>query len=443
MNQLPLSSAYSGRDVAIIGAGPGGSAAAYYLSQQSPDLALTIYERNDYIGGRCTTIEVLGETIELGASIFVDVNSNLVTAAKQFNLSYTSDDKDGTDSLGVWNGEDFVYRDMGGSKYWNLAKLVWKYGLSPYRAQQHVAKVLGQFEGLYDAIPFPQLTKTAEDLDLLQYTNVSGLQSYQNSRVSEVFLNHIVNAASRVNYAQDLDTLHGLMSAVSFVTDDARAIQGGNRRIFENMVTASAATLRLNTSVSSITKLHTGWRVCDENLSCDAFRDVIIAAPLKYSDIVVTPAIKVLPVEYVTLHVTILATNQSLSDTDYFSDQSIPESILTTRAWHAKQLPFQSISIVGRAKDGSLIYKIFSMTELADADIDVLFGAPASRDWVYRKTWHSYPVGQISAEFDDWEVGDGLWYLNGMERFISTMETATLAGRNVAALISERLRNGT
>lgn len=135
------------RDVAVIGAGPAGSAVSYYLNQLSPDLMTTIYENSSYIGGRSTTVDVLGHPVELGASIFVDVNTNLKTAAKVFGLKIdTSDDflSDEEDSLGIWDGNSFVFQESG-KGYWDLAKLFWKYGLAPYRARTHVSTTISKF----------------------------------------------------------------------------------------------------------------------------------------------------------------------------------------------------------------------------------------------------------------------------------------------------------
>lgn len=44
--------------------------------------------------------------MELGASIFVDANKNLMRAAKEFNLNLTSFSDEFSDS-GVWDGEKF------------------------------------------------------------------------------------------------------------------------------------------------------------------------------------------------------------------------------------------------------------------------------------------------------------------------------------------------
>ena len=79
--------------VAIIGAGASGSSSAYFLDflQQkfsSVRVSVSLYESSNYIGGRSTTLNLPNSTayVELGASIFVDVNKNLMHATKVFDL---------------------------------------------------------------------------------------------------------------------------------------------------------------------------------------------------------------------------------------------------------------------------------------------------------------------------------------------------------------------
>lgn len=83
-----------GIKVAIIGGGPGGTSAAYFLSKAqeilerqgrgSQGFDVTLYERNERIGGRTAVTHPYGDdklpAVELGASIFADVNRNLQRA---------------------------------------------------------------------------------------------------------------------------------------------------------------------------------------------------------------------------------------------------------------------------------------------------------------------------------------------------------------------------
>ncbi|KAL8953639.1 MAG: hypothetical protein Q9183_007320, partial [Haloplaca sp. 2 TL-2023] len=146
----------------MLGAGSAGASAAYYLDsfQSSCNrFNVTIYERNNYVGGRSTTVNVYHDPmqpVELGASIFVKVNHNLVNAAEQFALPINSMRSTGkidkAEVLGVWDGQQFVFTQSDNTNsYWNLAKLFWKYGLSPLRTQNLMKKTVGSFLKMYEA----------------------------------------------------------------------------------------------------------------------------------------------------------------------------------------------------------------------------------------------------------------------------------------------------
>ncbi len=94
------------RKVAVIGAGASGSSAAWWLSKAHDKLSqdehwsgkaplsgcreeieITVFEREERIGGRTAVVYPFDDpehydAIELGASIFADVNRNMVRAAK-------------------------------------------------------------------------------------------------------------------------------------------------------------------------------------------------------------------------------------------------------------------------------------------------------------------------------------------------------------------------
>lgn len=135
--------------IAIIGAGAGGSSAAYWLSQAAnryPELVkvqVDLYDKESYIGGRTSAqvgfshfqrgTDVIfssflfffcppqGSTVvrphdsefydfvELGASIFVDANKNLFRAVEEFNLSLSNFGEE-DEELGIWDGTSFRFR---------------------------------------------------------------------------------------------------------------------------------------------------------------------------------------------------------------------------------------------------------------------------------------------------------------------------------------------
>jgi len=81
--------------------------------------------------------------------------------------------------LGIWDGREFVYKQKdSGWYYWDIAKLLWKYGLAPYRTQKLMQSTVGKFRKLYEYpfFPFRSLSDRALDLDLTSVTAVTGEQ---------------------------------------------------------------------------------------------------------------------------------------------------------------------------------------------------------------------------------------------------------------------------
>lgn len=93
-------------------------------------------------------------TIELGASIFVEANKNLMMATEKFNLNRTRNtalaDELSTSSgnlaalfsacakkarpgLGVWDGKEFLFEETG--SYWDSMKAIWRYGFTPLKVR--------------------------------------------------------------------------------------------------------------------------------------------------------------------------------------------------------------------------------------------------------------------------------------------------------------------
>jgi prenylcysteine oxidase/farnesylcysteine lyase len=85
--------------------------------------------------------------LELGASIFVDANKNLMRASKEFNLTLTALEDDDS-GAGIWDGQKFVIvvscvrirfstnpyampkLDSGSylKNWWTTLKVLWRYG---------------------------------------------------------------------------------------------------------------------------------------------------------------------------------------------------------------------------------------------------------------------------------------------------------------------------
>lgn len=484
--------------VAVIGAGPAGTSFAYHLhnysSQSDISLAITVYDRESYIGGRSTTVNVYDEPlnpVELGASIFVQVNHILHHAVSYFNLSTRGikpDAKTSVDNpdtlLGIWDGESLLLKEPTDTtsnpleNYWRKARLLWRYGIAPLRTQSLVKDVVGKFLNLYEAphFPFSSLTYAVNALNLTPVTSIDGWHFLQQNHLAGDFAWEVIQAANRVNYASNLLEIHGVEAMVSMATDGAVSVNGGNFQIFAGMANASQAELRLGTEVRRVQRNEKGQgfvvvgdEANGEGEGSNVYDAVVIAAPFHQTSIEFeagilhhTPADDPYRELFVTLFTTSLSLSRSYFNLGLLDD--VPTTILTTeprcrrpgasKCAKDRLFPsFFSISTLRAVVNPTTgrrerLYKIFSPKKISEAFLAELFGLEQPSDgrstkdditWIHRKRWLSYPIEFPRETFEplrlDAGQGDGIWYTAGMEGFISTMETNALMGGNVARLL--------
>jgi len=404
----------------------------------------------------------------VGASIFVQVNRNLVSAVNEFALSTQKNDADTEVKLqrtiGVYNGEDWVFRGNDGG-WWDIAKLLWKYGMSPIKTQRLMKKTVGLFLKLYEepAFPFKDLSQAVYDLDLTEATALTGEQYLGQNGIDTTegsFATDVVQASTRVNYAQNIGSIHGLETMVCMATDGAMQVRGGNWQIFDGMLKASGANVLLNTRVSLIQRQSNGTYFVDavsssSDVAAATYDTIILAAPFQFADLTLDPEPLHPPPEtpYVNLHVTLFTSPCTLTPTAFnlAPNDKVPTTILTTLG--QTPLPFFSIStlrIVFNPDDNTqeFLYKIFSPAPPSETWIKSLLSNSYTDDppitWMHRKLWQSYPYLPPRVTFEDIQLDkEGkVWYTSGIESFISTMETSSLMGMNVARLVVDGWEGG-
>ena len=349
--------------VAIIGGGAGGSSAAYHLrkfADSSPldiPIEIDLFESADRIGGRTTTVNAFDDErypVELGGSIFVEVNKILVNLTNEFGLNTkTNLHEAGPDSdydLGVWDGSQFVFKQSSGEGrwqgYWDIAKLLWKYGLSPIRTQRLMKDAVGRFLNFYEAptFPFATLQSAVMKNKLLEFTSQPGSETLASAGISDAFARDIIQASTRVNYAQNLGQIHGLETMCCMATSGAMAVEGGNWQIFDAAVKHSQADVMLNTTIQGVIKdIHNQQYYLARNKQegahvrlSDPYDSIILAAPYQFSGIDFEPELARLPesIDYVSLYVTLFTSPHPLSPT--FFDmapeewKAVPSTVLTT-----------------------------------------------------------------------------------------------------------------
>jgi prenylcysteine oxidase / farnesylcysteine lyase len=456
-------------------------------------LNITVFDRNSYIGGRTRTIHPYDNSssppIELGASIFVKVNHILWNAANEFNLTKQDFGGEST-SVGIWNGKEFVLKLAGG--WLDEAKLVWRYGAyTLFKAWNLRKATIGRFMKMYDTPTFPwvDLSQTVEELDLSEASGNSGDAFLAHSGITGKLADELLQSFTRVNYASNLASIHGLEVMVSFSTDGAVSIDGGNWQIFDCMVNASKSDVRLSTDIVGVhrdanDKFQLKVKKAIMNSNIDAlqshepnqdvlfrgaersmeFDSVVLAAPYQFavsswnvSDRG-TPAIVPKEEPFRKLHVTLFTSPQKLSPAAFNlkPDEEVPLGILTTlqpdenppsRMTDGKA-GFLSLTMHGTLQNpqtgtDEYIYKIFSLERIGPSFFEFVLDVeapspdedPLEVTWIHRHIWHSYPIKAQATEFAPVRLDQDIWYTAGIETFISTMETSALSGKNVARLM--------
>ncbi|KAK9855926.1 Farnesylcysteine lyase [Penicillium brevicompactum] len=479
----------SPKRVAIVGAGAAGSFTAYQLRKLADEtdtpVEITVYERDSYVGGRSTTVNVFDDPaypIELGASIFVQVNYNLVNASRDLGLNVHSADharpRESDDSIGIWDGSQFVFSLKNSYSWWNIGRLFWRYGMAPLRTQKLVKSTVGRFLQLYEEplFPFKSLSNATAAVNLLNTTALTGDQFLHANGIDSLFAREIIQASTRVNYGQNLPLIHGLESIVCMATDGAVSIKGGNWRIFDGALTASAADIILNTTVTDIVRNGDGSVSISSKSNTattqthETHDEVVIAGPLQYSGISVQPPVERTPDEipYVNLHVTLFSSPHRISPR-YFgqdSNSQVPETILTTLPdgldlgsnpagvgpsgfWSISTLRTVDHLAAEPESTPHYVYKIFSPEQPTAEFITAILGLETAAvengtigdlsksdvSWYHEKLWNPYPVLYPRVTFEEALLAPSVWYTGGIESFISTMETSALMGRNVATLM--------
>ena len=149
----------------------------------------------------------------------MNINHILANATKEFNLStegFGSSSASAGPPLGVWNGKDFVFTQASDGGWWDNAKLLWKYGLAPIRTVRLMKSTVGKFMNMYEAPYFPwiSLSDVVYELGLTAVTAATGEQYLKENSIGDLFATEIIQASTRVNYAQNLALIHGLEAMV-------------------------------------------------------------------------------------------------------------------------------------------------------------------------------------------------------------------------------------
>ena len=82
--------------------------------------------------------------------------------------------------------------------------------------------------------------------------------------------------------------------------------------------------------------------------------------------------------------------------------------------------------------DISPVFRLFSHQPLSDEFLKTMF---SSMESLTVKDWLAYPEYHLEDNLGDFELDDGLYYINNIEKAASAMEMSVIGAKNVANLI--------
>ncbi|EPY74866.1 prenylcysteine oxidase precursor [Camelus ferus] len=384
----------------IIGAGIGGTSAAYCLRQKFGEhVKIHVIEKGE-VGGRLATLTMQGHEYEAGGSIIHPLNLHMKRFVKDLGLSAVQSP---SGLVGVYNGETLVYEESS----WfiiNMIKLIWHYGFQSLR--MHMIYRYQSHDYAFSSVE--KLLHSLGGDDFLALFNRSLLETLQKAGFSEKFLDEIITPVMRVNYGQNMN---------------------------------------INGFVGDPTKMYEVVYQTRSETHSDFYDIVLVATPLnrKMSNITFLnfdPPIEEFHQHYEPLVTTLI---KGQLNSTVFSSRPLDEfdlgTVLTT---DNPDLFINSIGFVSSVREDNSpqpkaekahVWKIFSARALSKEQILKLF---VSYDYAVKQSWFAYPHYTPPEKCPSIILHDRLYYLNGIEFAASAMEMSAVAGYNSALLAYHR-----
>jgi len=437
--------------VAIIGAGIGGTSVAHYLSEQIKSaLDVTIID-SGVVGGRLATTVIAGREYETGGSIIHPANRLMEEHLVRCNFKKSKSHEDGPFSL--ISNDQIIFQASDGII--GSIKSVLRYGLfSLMKLDYFVGNLLDNFGSIYGKLDAGHGYESVASLldamspvskfgdnshEMLALTKMTTEKKLQQLAISEELINEIGMVASKVNYGQFPDTLHGFVGSVSLagIQGGLWNVEGGNYRIPQCLLDKSGAKLK-QASAKLILNTDNGFNVTFQPVEggediTENFDIVVVATPLTEDKTDLKVVIDQSELSFPgSFQRTLAYIVHGELDPVYGDDQMFfidKDDIIAS---------ISLLSPVDYNPDNDHlphVYKIFSREELTDEHIKKYFPTVYEVKLI---DWLAYPKYKTFPGLDSFVLHNNLFYLNSIEWAASAMEMSALAARNVANLISTK-----
>ncbi|XP_059681420.1 prenylcysteine oxidase-like [Gavia stellata] len=446
------------RSIAVVGAGLGGSAVAYFLQQHfGPQVQLDVYEPAG-VGGRLATVTVNKQQYESrGASIHA-LSLHMQDFVKILGLKHR---REVAGKSAIFSGEHFVLEETD----WyllNLFRLWWHYGISFLRLQMWVEEVMEKFMRIYKyqahGYAFSSLEELLRSLGgdaFVNMTQRSVAESLLEVGVTQRFVDDVIAAVLRSSYGQSVlvPAFAGAMSLAG-AQGSTWAVEGGNKLVCSGLLKLTKANV-IPARVTGIS-LHSSegralYQVHYEGSEGQgsAFYDmVVVTTPLHPSRSNFTfenfePPITDFPGAFQPSVTSIVHGYLNSSYFGFPDPKLFPfASILTT---DTPDLFFNAmdnicpvnISAAFRRKQPqeAAVWRVLSQQPLDKQQLKTLFRSYYSVQVTESQT---YPRYDAAKSLPPIVLHENLFYLSSVEWVASSMEMIAVAAKNVALLAYNR-----
>ncbi|XP_027320675.3 prenylcysteine oxidase 1-like isoform X1 [Anas platyrhynchos] len=446
------------RSIAVVGAGLGGAAVAYFSQQQfGPQVQLDVYEQAG-VGGRLATVTVNKQQYESGTASIHALSLHMQDFVKTLGLKQR---REVPGKSAIFSGEHFVLEETD----WyllNLFRLWWHYGISFLRLQMWVEEVMEKFMRIYKyqahGYAFSSLEELLRSLGgdaFINMTQRSVAESLLEVGVTQRFVDDVIAAVLRSSYGQSVlvPAFAGAMSLAG-AQGSMWAVEGGNKLVCSGLLKLTKANV-IPARVTGIS-LHSSegralYQVHYEGSKGQgsSFYDmVVVTTPLHTSRSNFTfenfePPIANFPRAFQPSVTSVVHGYLNSSYFGFPDPKLFPfASILTT---DTPDLFFNAmdnicpvnISVAFRRKQPqeAAVWRVLSQQPLDKQQLKTLFRSYYS---VQVTEWQSYPRYDSTKSLPPIVLHDNLFYLSGVEWVASSMEMIAVAAKNVALLAYNR-----
>ncbi|PPQ83355.1 hypothetical protein CVT24_000865 [Panaeolus cyanescens] len=416
------------RRIAVIGAGVGGTSAAFWISGVKENIQIDLYERSFYIGGNSQVVYPYHNhslpPVELGAWGLNENDQNMWRAFSEFNLTLLDNtDRRALDhEMVIWDGRRILFwPELTASNKENEAL-----------TSEEVLTMTSRMGAYLRRTSVKAITRALQSNCCHPDATRDHLSTYN---ISSQYISSIIETALQASSGQTLNDVNAVQYAFSMTSEERRAVDGGTVKIFIKFAEASGANVYLNTNVYSVQRCCNSqkWVVFSDRGRVE-YDAVILAAPYHSTGITLPPEVlKDIPLQTChDIYSTVLVTSSASLNRTYFGlSEGVQRRI--------KSVLTQDSGMKGSKKE---FYSIQYVDELMNKFWSKE-GAPIRpvmlQQWPkFYKQWRRCTSGP---EFHDAspKLSQGLYNINAVDGVFTNMEMHIEASRDVVEQLTRAM----